>query len=108
MQIPPEYSEHIKILPGEPIEILVAQIIWDGPHSFDTIWKTYKELPWDTPDEEVEKSIQKLLKSRRYFKVCDICKRKDLAGFLDSDVEIDGVIYRDVCHQCMQGHGYVF
>jgi hypothetical protein len=93
-----EFSDSIMILQGDPIEIKVARLRWNGPHEPITYWETYEQLPKDSTDPEIQKVVDKLMKSRRYFKKCKICSQIKLAGHLNGDV----------CHSCMEEDGIIF
>ena len=93
-----EFSDSIRILEGDPIVIQVARIEWHGPHDPCTFWDTFKELPKESTDDDIQKVIDKLMKSRKYFKKCKACSEIKLAGHLNGDI----------CHSCMEEDGIIF
>jgi hypothetical protein len=93
-----KFSDSIKILQSEPIEIKVARLRWDGPHKPVFSWETYKYLPKDSSDGDIQKVIKELIKRKKYFKKCQVCSEVKLAGHLNGDV----------CHHCMEKDGIVF
>ena len=93
-----EFSDSIMILQGDPILIQVARIEWHGPHKPLTFWDTFKELPKESSDDDIQKVVKELLKRKKYFKRCKIC----------SEIKLTGHLNGDVCHSCMEKDGIVF
>ena len=93
-----KFSDSIIILQGDTIEIKVARLRWDGPHRPIASWETYKYLPKDSSDDDIQKVIKELLSRKKYFKKCKVCSEVKLAGHFNWDV----------CHSCMEKDGVVF
>lgn len=80
-------------------QLSVCQIDWDGPHTPQAHWTYINTFPQDTPEETIQRAIQKLLHNPRYFRVCIECLERKPDGWMSGDL----------CHHCMeQNHGVVF
>ena len=68
-----KFSDSIIILQGDTIEIKVARLRWDVPHRPITSWETFKYLPKDSSDDDIQKVVKELLRRKKYFKKCKVC-----------------------------------
>jgi hypothetical protein len=85
---------------GDRIIIEVEVISWPHPHEPRTDWVQAAVLLGSATPEEVDKAITRVLKSRKYFKVCKECGQRTLSGCMYD---------RSTCHDCAETkHGVVY
>ena len=66
------------------IQIYVRTISWSGPYTSEFSWEVAATLPEGSSEEEVRASIDKLLNRKKYFKVCQECKKRHQSGYMQS------------------------
>ena len=63
-----KYSRYITIIEGDPIEIQVANTEWHGPFEQYFHKESYKRLPADSSDVDIQTVVDELLKDKKYFR----------------------------------------
>ena len=82
------------------VTIEVLTIDWKGPHTPASTWKPGAILAASTPEEKVQQTMQRLLKNRRYFRLCRECQERNSVGWM---------LDHQICQGCAQNnHGIVF
>jgi len=74
--------------------IIQAQVVhWPHPHEPELEWVPAAELPTDSTQAEIDNAIIKVLRSRKFFKVCRECGERTLSG---------NMFDRVTCHSCAE------
>jgi len=102
-----EFSQYIKIIEVDPIEIQVANTEWHGAFDAYFLFETYQLMPSESIDEDIHKVVDELLKDRKYFRKCEICSQINHVGNMDTDIPIEGKVHTNVCHGCMEKKGNI-
>jgi hypothetical protein len=93
--------EFIRTVPGvSAIVIEVRMISWPHPHEPESAWITAAELPSGASQDRVGKAVRKLLKDRKYFRVCQECKERNPVGWTHDS---------KICQSCAErNHGVCY
>lgn len=79
--------------------IEVLTITWEGAHTPISTWKPGVTRPATTPENKVQQAQQRLLNTRRWFKVCQECGERQPNGWMHDS---------KMCQGCAEKHGVVF
>lgn len=77
------------------IEILIKEIFWESPHSPNTRLTVAKTLDIDVTKAELESEIKKVVRNKKYFQECKMCKELNPLGWMH-DIEI--------CQSCAENY----
>jgi len=78
---------------GDKIVIEVELVHWPHPHSPVAEWVPAAELPAGALQTDIDKTILKVLRRRKYFKVCQECGERTHSGHMFD---------RETCHGCAE------
>ena len=93
-------DQFIRVSAGkEWTEISVCEISWDSPHTPTSRWLPVTRLIPETPQREVDRTVQGLLKKSRFFRVCSRCKKRNPMGWM---------LDEETCQSCAEKEGVVF
>jgi hypothetical protein len=76
----------------ESTRVLVKTISWHG-HKPVGSWVLGKTLPADTDDETVDETVQRLLRYKWFFRVCEECGERNPIGWRHGDL---------ICQSCAE------
>lgn len=81
------------------VSILVREIHWDGPHTPVSTWVKADDLPATATEAEASAAAARVLRDRRFFRICGECEQRKPTGWMDDD---------QICQGCAeQNHGVV-
>ena len=81
------------------VGVYVLSLGWDGPHTQVFTYKLAEQVPADVSEQEIEKAVEKIKKSKKYFGTCEACGERVFTGYM-----LGGC-----CHACASSeHGVVF
>ena len=84
---------------NDTVEIQVCMIEWSHPHTPKGTWHPVEKLDKCTPQEVIDDLLEKTLRDRHYFKVCNECDQRNPSGHMHSN---------NVCQSCAEeNHGVV-
>ena len=66
----------------DKIVIEVEVIRWPHPHEPESEWVPVTELPPDADQADIDQAVIKVLRRRKYFKVCKECDERKPAGLM--------------------------
>ena len=78
---------------GTVVEVCV--ISWPHPHEPESTWVTAAELPPGATAAEHDRAVAKVLRDRKYFRVCRDCGERKPVGWMH-DIKI--------CQGCAEKH----
>ena len=71
-----------------------AQVVhWPHPHEPVAEWVQVAELPATATQADIDEAVIKVLRRRKYFKVCQECGRRKHSGHMYD---------RETCHGCAE------
>jgi len=74
--------------------IIEAQVVhWPHPHRPELEWVQAAELPADASEADIVAAVIKVLRRRRFFKICRECGERTLSGSMYDRV---------TCHTCAE------
>lgn len=74
--------------------VIEAQVVhWDGPYTPVAEWVQAAELPADAPKTDIDKAVIKVLRRRKFFKVCSECGKRKHSGHMFD---------QETCHGCAE------
>ena len=90
-------AQFIRTIPsadgGTVIE--VCTISWPHPHEPMSTWVVAAELPAGASQDELDRTVRRLLRDRKYFKVCQECGERKPDGWMHD---------ARICQACAEKH----
>lgn len=83
----------VRYADNDRLIVEVETIRWPHPHKPVTEWIPAAELPADAPQSDIDDAVIKILRRRKFFKVCSECGRRMHSGHM-YDVK--------TCHSCAE------
>lgn len=82
------------------VVVEVAQVDWLNPSQLILTWHSVFELPANSNAEEIEAARHKLLRRKKYFKICQECEERQPTGHMWST---------EMCQSCASNNlGIIF
>ena len=93
-------SDEVMVQRGENhIGVYVLSLGWDGPYTQVFTYKLAEHLPVGASEQEIEQTVEKTKRSKKYFGTCEACGERVMTGYMLSGC----------CHACASSeHGVVF
>ena len=95
-------AEFIRTIPSDTgVNIQVKAIHWTSPYESETHWVTAAKVRGTPTPERLLERVLRVLKDRKYFRVCKDCSERCSVGQMCTDM--------GVCHGCAErNHGVAF
>ena len=91
-------AQFLRTVPSAPdggTVIEVCEISWPHPHEPEGTWVTVTELPAGASQERIDRQISKILRNRKYFRVCQECGERKPVGWMHN---------ARICQGCAEKH----